>query len=87
MTATPLRNLRVPDAEWDAWKTEAARRGMSVTAWVRDACNGWMPHEPVITPPGPHYTVPHVAESAVPLDRRDVQPIPKTAKPPRTRRP
>lgn len=36
---TPLRSMRVPDAEWQAWKDAAAVAGMTVTDYVRSAVN------------------------------------------------
>jgi len=36
-THTPIRNIRVPDDEWEAAKAKAAERGESVTEVVRRA--------------------------------------------------
>lgn len=32
---TPLRSLRVPDREWEAWRAQAAKLGLSVSQWLR----------------------------------------------------
>ncbi len=41
--ATPLRNIRVDDETWTAWKTEAKRRGLTVTDWTIANNNSSMP--------------------------------------------
>lgn len=35
----PMRSLRVPDAEWEAWRAKAQGEGLSLTAWLRKVAN------------------------------------------------
>lgn len=33
---TPIRNLRVPKPQWEAWQAAAKSLGLSLSDWVRD---------------------------------------------------
>lgn len=35
----PLRSLRVPNEEWERWKQAAARKGLTLSMWLRDIAN------------------------------------------------
>jgi predicted DNA binding CopG/RHH family protein len=39
----PVRSLRVPDAEWEAWKKKAAKAGLSLSMWLRRLANSDQP--------------------------------------------
>lgn len=53
MAVTPIRNLRVPDDEWQAWKQAAGEQG--ITGWIRSLASAaitaaaTVDHEPAIT--------------------------------------
>lgn len=34
-----MRSIRVPDEEWKTWKERAAKKGLSLTAWLRMVAN------------------------------------------------
>lgn len=35
---TPMRSIRVPEDEWQAWATAAEADGQALGAWIRAAC-------------------------------------------------
>jgi len=35
-----LRTIKVEDVDWQHWKDQAHEAGITLSAWIRDRCNG-----------------------------------------------